>query len=154
MVPPQCRGTWIAASAAMTRRRGAGGVLAEKPVSAVEQGRGWGGTWMTGCTWWAVGWAESLTPGPSPTFGEGRKGWPPCSPPAMQGDGRAWTTVKRLRVESWWAGEWVWVRGLAGVWVKPSWRSRRGPTGKATVAMGAALRRPCRAAHRAARGRS
>ena len=25
-------------------------------MSAVEQDRGWGGTWMAGCTWWVVGW--------------------------------------------------------------------------------------------------
>ncbi len=36
-------------------------------MSAVEQGRGWGGTWMAGCTWLMVGWVDW--------------GWPPCGSP-------------------------------------------------------------------------
>ena len=65
----------------------------------------------------------------------------PCGPPAVQGDGIARKSVVRVWVESWWAGEWVWVRGLAGVRGKLSWRSRGWPAGEDTVAMGAALRR-------------
>ena len=52
-------GGWIAASAAMTRPGVGGGGAREgwrrrRPVSAVEQDRGRGGTWMAGCTWWVV----------------------------------------------------------------------------------------------------
>ena len=44
-------------------------------------------------------------------------------------------------IVSWWVCKWVRVRGLAGVWGKPSWRSRYWPAGKATVALAMARRR-------------
>ena len=67
--------------------------------------------------------------------------WPPCGPPARQGDGEAWECTVRVRAVSWWAGEQIGVRGLAGTRGKHSWRSRCRPAGKDTVAIEAALRR-------------
>ncbi len=145
------------------------GWLSRKPSAAVEHDRGRGGTWMAGCAWW-VGCGVDLTPGPFPAReGESTRRsetgrgldwiWPPCGPPVATG-GRGFPSrigvrdmlsrerrlkslrsVVRVWVVSWGMCEWVWVRGLAGVWGKFSWRSRWWPAGRGTVAMGAALRR-------------
>ena len=135
VVPPQCRGTWIAACAAMTRRRASVGGAREgcwrwRPVAAVEQGRGWGGTWMAGCTWWMM---CGLTPRPPLQHLErgSKLAGPPVVPPQCRGEDEAGANIGRQSCPGLWIGgicvvvvraEWVdRVRGLAGVRGKPSW---------------------------------
>ena len=138
------------------------------PEAAVEQDRGWGGTWMAGCTWWVVGWADSRPlPSPPPEQAPGERarrravvGWeglpfsPPVAPPPCGGTGAtccAPTASVGTGSDFRWRGNdeavsrrvcgEVRVLGVAGVRGKRSWRSRCWPAGKVTVAMDAALRR-------------
>ena len=148
-------------------------------MSAVEQGRGWGGTWMAGCTWWVVGWVGRRplpSPPPEQAPGEGGRAspcdgsqphgycqvWCGCAPPpaplqhlergaragppvvSPRGGGTGATCCAPMALVGvgldfrwrgndavvWWVCGWVRVRGLAGVWGKPSWRSRCWPAGK------------------------